>query len=256
MKSTGKEIKFTYSELKNFLTYAKNIVPITSFRDAKNKNVIILRHDIDFCLTSAYNIARIEKKLDINSSFFIRTACHTYNPLSSINRKIISKLDEGGFEIGLHFDPAIYGNINYDELKNRVEFECKILENIIHKPITSISLHNPSISGKYPIFKGYTNAYSRDFFSDKCYLSDSCMNFRGKDPYEFIKKARKFPLQIVLHPMHWSECRREYVDIFNDYIHELVDYIDSTYRDNTTYRQCTLNNNLSNFIFKGKNHGN
>lgn len=256
MKSTNKEFKFTYLELKNFLTFAKNIAPITALRDSNNKNVIILRHDVDFCLSFAYNIAKIEKKLDINSSFFVRTTCHTYNPLSSINRKIITKLNKDGFEIGLHFDPIIYGNINHNELKNKVEFECKILENIIHEPITSISLHNPSISGKYPIFKGYNNAYSRDIFSDECYLSDSCMNFRGKDPYDFVQKVKKFPLQIVIHPMHWSEKESEYIDIFNHYIHNQVDYIDTLFRDNYTYRQCILNNKLSNYIFEGKKHGN
>ena len=80
----------------------------------------------------------------------------------------------------------------------KVKLECKILEEITEESIVSISLHNPSISGEYPLFEGYFNAYSEELFSDDRYISDSMRvdptlhPFRGKDPYEFIKNANNF----------------------------------------------------------------
>ena len=38
------------------------------------------------------------------------------------------------------------------------------------------------------------------------YLSDSRFDFRGKNPYEFIKNIDKVGfIQIFLHPLHYSE---------------------------------------------------
>lgn len=254
MSLKNKEIKFTYKELEDFLSYAKKIAPIIPLRMINSKTGIILRHDVDFDIYQAYKLSKIEKRLGITSTFFIMTTCHTYNPLSPLNRKLLSEMIKDGFEIGLHFDPTVYGNISFDDLRDKVKIECQILESVITEPITSISLHNPSLSGKYPIFEGYINAYSEDIFSDECYLSDSCMDFRGKTPYEFVNKAGNMSLQIVLHPLHWSEKGDNYIEIFYKYIYRLVDSIDENFRLNPTYKLCIGNNKLRNILIREENY--
>lgn len=155
---------------------------------------------------------------------------------------------QDGFEIGLHFDPSIYGNISQKELQKKADIECQILQEIVKEPIHSISLHNPSISGEYPFFEGYINAYSKELFCDERYISDSMRvdpllhPYRGKDPYEFVRSATKYPLQIVLHPEQFLEEGGDYVDtitrynetVMNDIMHDYINTL-STIRGKELY---------------------
>ena len=248
--------KFTYEEYERFIEHARNIAPICALRDWKGKNGIILRHDVDFDVESARRLSLVEKKMEVPSTYFVMASNRYYNPLFPSNSKLLLALARDGFEVGLHFDPSIYGNIPASELEEKMKLECSILESAIGEPIESVSLHNPSLSGQYPMFKGYHNAYSTEIFSDENYMSDSCMGFRGKDPYEFVKKASKMPLQMVFHPMHWSEKGDDYIDYFTNYILELTDYMDDTMRVNQKYKELIGNTRLVDSIARGINDRN
>lgn len=240
-----KAFKFTYNELENFLIYAKKIAPFISFGETNHKNGIILRHDVDWDIYPAYTLSKIEKRLGVTSTFFIMVTAHTYNPLSLQNRRLLSEMSRDGFEIGLHFDPVIYGDMNFKDLRKKVDLECQILGSVINGPVTSISLHNPpSISGGYLIFEGYNNAYSEDIFSNEIYMSDSCMDFRSKNPYEFVNKARDTSVQILLHPEHWSKKGGDYIDVCLRYTHNLMNQIDENFKLNFTYKKDIKNNKL------------
>jgi len=237
---------FSYDELENFLQFANTIAPIVPMKEAKKKNkVIVMRQDVDLDFLPSYDVYKIQKKIGITSTFFVLTTATTYNIASHTIRNMLSEMVKDGFEIGLHFDPTIYGDISFDELQVMAEFECEILENIIKTPISSISLHNPSISGEFPQFKGYINAYSKELFEDKRYLSDSMRidpdlhPYRGKDPYTFVRSATKYPLQIVLHPEQFLVDGGDYVDtitrynetIMNDIMHNYLDTLFITRRN-------------------------
>ena len=148
---------FKYKNLKEFLRYMKSISRVTSLANWDGSNAIILRHDVDLDVRAAYNLSLIEKECDVESTFFIMTTCYFYNPLFLENRKKLSEMANNGFEIGLHFDPTVYGDISMNELKSKVDMEAKILESICNHKVTSVSLHNPSIHGQFPIFDGYRN---------------------------------------------------------------------------------------------------
>jgi hypothetical protein len=99
----------------------------------------------------------------------------------------------------------------------------------------SISLHNPSIHGKFPLFNGYINAYDPKLFSNENYISDSMFLFRHKNPYEFIKNIEKGMIQILLHPMHYSENGGGYDEIFCNSFIEYMNGIHNYFKANTTY---------------------
>lgn len=106
---------------------------------------------------------------------------------------------EMGHEIGLHFDPTLYT----DNLESAVKKEADILSFAIQAKVRSISLHNKSVHGQYPMFKDFVNAYDPKLFSDKTYISDSRFDFRGKDPFEFINNIDSGTVQVLLHPLHY-----------------------------------------------------
>lgn len=213
-----------------------------------SSNAIILRHDVDFDIEAAYQLALIEAECDIRSTFFFLTTCHTYNPLSSTNQKKLREMQKMGFEIGLHFDPTVYGDVSGRKLKEFVDKEADILTSITSAPVNSISLHNPSVHGQYPLFEGYCNAYDPKFFSDKSYLSDSRMDFRGKNPYEFVERVKEHPIQILLHPLHYSEHSSSYPEIFCEHIKNYANDIHNEFTINSTYSNQISQTDLFAFL--------
>ena len=98
------------------------------------------------------------------------------------------------------------------------------------------------------MFEGYNNAYSDEVFSDIAYLSDSCMNFRDKDPFIFIEEAKKRQVQMVFHPLHWSETGGDYVKAFSKYIRDSIDHLDNTFQVNRTYKDLLNNDTLTSLL--------
>lgn len=67
------------------------------------------------------------------------------------------------------------------------------------------------------------NAYDVEWFDADRYMSDSCMDFRGKDPFTFIEKASSGSIQILLHPMHFSDAGYDFPEITVEYFRIFMD---------------------------------
>ena len=65
----GCNSNFTYEHYTNILQELRKSYKFTSFKSATT-NDVILRHDVDASLHAALKIAKIEKELDISSTFF------------------------------------------------------------------------------------------------------------------------------------------------------------------------------------------
>ncbi|AVQ38363.1 hypothetical protein C7M56_06565 [Clostridium botulinum] len=237
---------FTYESYKNLIVQMKNENEVYNFKTIPSycKSGIILRHDVDFDIEKAYILSQIEKNNNVTSTYFILTTSDLYNPNSLKNSNLLREIDNNGFEIGLHFDPSIYGYMTNSELTKKVHYECSILENIIGKNIESISLHCPSIHNKYPFLKQYKNAYSKDFFNPDLYISDSCKNFRGKNIFSFIKKNNNNLIQVLFHPIHFSQNNNDYITTFSNIFKEKINNFDEYMRLNKTYKNEIQNSKL------------
>lgn len=217
---------YTYAYLECFLRAAVTIAPVVSLREAiKLERFIFLRHDIDLSVDYAFNIVQIEKKYSISSSLFFMTTSNYYNATAPKERAIIKNIHSCGFEIGLHFDPVIYPLASDEQMQVHLNREKELLESVIEAPVESVSLHNPSIHGKYLMFEKMNNAYASDLFSSERYLSDSCRNMRGKDMFSFLDVAKKRNVQILLHPMYWHTEHKPIPDIFCEQIYNLQEVI-------------------------------
>jgi hypothetical protein len=139
-----------------------------------------------------------------------------------------------GFEVGLHFDPAIYPVENTSELEAKAREEASVLSMIVGKEVKSLSLHNPSVLGEYPLLDGFLNAYDERIFSPDRYISDSRMVF-SNDIFEFVKRAENHPVQVLLHPFHYSESGDNYAGLFSKFVPEYVGRIETQMRVNSSY---------------------
>lgn len=223
---------FKYSQLEQFLLKVKEHGETKIFRDWRDDNAFLIRHDVDLDIRLAYEVALIEKKCNVVSTFFILTTCESYNVLTSYNRSLLREMADMGHEIGLHFDPSIYP---VEDLNKTAIKEAEILSFAVQQDITSISLHNPSVHGKFPLFDNFNNAYDPKVFNDEVYIADSRMSFRGKDPFAWLNKVKDHPVQILLHPMHYSEQGYGYDGILCNSLIKYIDRIDDSFRVNTSY---------------------
>jgi hypothetical protein len=193
-----------------------------------------MRHDVAFDIKLAHQLADIEQEEGIVSTFFILTTCESYNVSCDRNRKLLREMVVMGHEIGLHFDPTLYG----DALDPAVQKEADLFSLVADHEVKSISLHNPSVHGLFPLFDGFVNAYDTRLFSDTNYISDSCYMFRGNNPFEFITQLDNSMIQILLHPMHYSESGGGYDEVVVDtltrdmqQVHSNFVLVTSTYKE-------------------------
>jgi hypothetical protein len=232
---------FAYFELRRFYEELVRHSEVFSFAGASEAGRVgtprttIMRHDVDIDVEAAVAMAGIEAEYGISSTFFFLTGCDTYNVASAANRRHLRRLTEQGFEVALHFDPLLYPELGDGELLPAARREADWLAEIAGQPVRSLSLHNPSMHGRYPAFEGFANAYDPLFFDPDFYLSDSCMSFRGKDPFEFVRRAERHGLQILLHPFHYSETGGGYPEGYRQYFERLAARIGETMKVNPAF---------------------
>jgi hypothetical protein len=225
---------FKTSELRNFLVNTSKNFIVTNLRDWSGENAVILRHDVDFDVLAAYRMFQLENEIGIRSGFFFMTTSEFYNISSSNNRRMIREMAESGVDIGIHFDPLVYGS---QDLSIMLSKEVALVENIIDQEVRSVSLHNPSVHRSYPIFEGYKNAYDHKIFSQENYISDSCMDFRGKSPWDFLQKAKDMPVQLLLHPIHYTREGHGYDRIMYECLKGRALQIDDLFSVNWHYNE-------------------
>ena len=171
---------------------------------APGERHLVLRHDVDQSLQAAVRIAEAEAALGITSTFFILLRTEMYNPFSRDGSRAISRIRECGHEIGLHFDPALYGP-DPTAQETAIATECSILEQAHGGTVSVFSLHRPPKSqiGSADRVAGRLNAYGARFTKDIGYCSDSTGRWRYGHPLDHPSVRNGTALQLLTHPIWW-----------------------------------------------------
>ena len=225
---------FTYAGLQQFFAVASEMVEIFPLKEWRGQTGLLLRHDVDLAIDPAHRLAQIEHSCGVRSTFFIMMTNDWYNPCSSTNRSKLREMAAEGFEIGLHFDASAVVGEGSDDMRDRFEAEASLLGSVVGCEIESVSLHNPSISGEYPLFPGYNNAYDPRIFGPGRYGSDSRMVI-GADLPALLTRGQHETVQLLLHPLHYSEKGGGYEEIFVQAMKRLFEDMDNAWRVNSSY---------------------
>ena len=199
---------FSYTFYSNMIRALKeNNYTFVNYENYKNENKsVILRHDIDNSISAARELAQIEEREGVNSTFFVLLKTDFYNVASAASLHGIRDIQKMGHEIGLHFDEKAYGSISHEEVIEKIVHECKILGEIIDTSIKSVSMHRPSkdlLEANIQI-PGIINSYANVFFSEFKYLSDSRHNWR--EPVMDIIQSNQYErLHILTHAIWYHE---------------------------------------------------
>jgi len=231
---------FSYNEYKNIIRLVNSHLPILDFSDITETTdkFCVLRHDIEFSVDRAYELAKIEKGLGVVSTYTVQVRNNTYNALSEKNIDLIRKIKDLGHHIGLHQNPPF---MSPKELEKYVSNDINTLEKYYGFSIDRFAFHRP----KREYLKSYfelpnkINCYDRKFFHffDKkpeelrvLYLADSNHEWKYGYPLEFdFKKVHK--LQLLTHPFSWTENGgdnyRNFLSLTRERNNELVNSMDT-----------------------------
>ena len=173
--------------------------------DAPQKDRVILRHDIDFCIRSAFEIAKLEYSLGIRSTFFIMLSTVNYNLIAPEYRALVRSIESMRHVISLHFDPTAYSDVT-----TGLREEISIFKNLFGVDVNTISLHRPSkhFLGNESFRLGEScsihHTYQPRFFERIKYISDSQGEFRFGHPLQSSAFLNNQSIHLLLHPIWWT----------------------------------------------------
>ncbi len=215
-----------YKVLLKFLL--KSNLVIRGFHDYSNHmRVVILRHDVDFCTSSALKIAQIENELNIKSIFFLLLNTNFYNLHSRKNYINVCKILDMGHNIGLHFDTSVY---HKKECEVNCIKEVQALERLFGIKNKIISFHRPrkKLLNTNKKFAGYEHTYMSKFTKNMFYCSDSQGKWLFKRPENIIKKyinKSDFKMQLLTHPIWWN------IQSYKTPHNKISSYLSKKYKD-------------------------
>lgn len=178
------------------------------------EKVVYLRHDVDFSVEFAYEVALIDQSLGISSTFFFLPNSELYNLYSKRVFDLVNRIIEMGHDVCLHIDSDVLNNLETIVTCFKMYYP--------YSNASIISFHQPrKIPANYCLLEGMVNVYSSQFFSEIEYASDSGGKWKYGCPLFRPAFKRKSSFQLLTHPLWWMSSG---VDS-NHAIHKLVDKI-------------------------------
>ena len=208
-------VMFNFNEYRNIIKLIQQFLPIVDFADvtAKTNKYCVLRHDIEFSIDRAYELAKVETDLGVSSTYTVQLRNNTYNALSEKNINLIKQIKSLGHYIALHQNPPY---MSEKELKKYVLKDIETLEYYYGFEIDRYAFHRPKQEqlAMYLDIPGKINCYGKLFFHyfdkdrpstlDVTYLADSNHKWKYGHPIELdFNNVSK--LQVLTHPFSWTE---------------------------------------------------
>lgn len=165
------------------------------------RKTVHLRHDIDFSVEDAYELAMVEKEVGVFSTYFFMLTSNTYNLLSEANQALVRGIKSAGHEISLHFDPLAHADMNQGLIAER-----SLFKEMFEVNVDVISLHRPGafLENNNRLLPGCRHAYEDEFFRSMKYISDSGGRDIKNQLFELSSSDAQMPLHVLLHPIWWT----------------------------------------------------
>tara|TARA_B100001123_G_C15261455_1_gene1006751 strand:+ start:1110 stop:1862 length:753 start_codon:yes stop_codon:yes gene_type:complete len=195
-----------YAKLLKIALKNHNFIDYTSVND--HKKYILWRHDVDYSINRAVELAKIENKLGVISTFFLHLQSPGYNIFDRKTYRQIKQILSLGHKLGLHFDANFYEIRNKDELISKLCVGSDIIYDLFDEKIKVFSFHEPSkfVLSEFTDYEysGLINTYSNFFKNEVAYCSDSNGIWRFKRLEDFLIDNSEDKLQVLTHPVWWS----------------------------------------------------
>ena len=228
-------MNFTHND---YIKILKIIKPrLSSFQLPMPEHFVLLRHDVEFNVKRALDIAEIESAYKIKSTYFFQVLSSGYNPFSSVNKKNIQRIKELGHDVGLHFYVSHLEDDNWDVLENELNIQKILFEKGLQINCNIFSYHRPPrwvLENRDDQLCGMINAYGQSFFEfspnpkNIIYMADSQHKWSYGHPIDNIRASK---IQILTHPDEWTaegdSSNKEYFsNLIKDHNNNFVETLD------------------------------
>lgn len=231
-------MEFTYEAYENMIKTIKSSgYKFYLYNEVDDcERFVILRHDVDFDLDKAVELAQLENKLGVNSTYFILVSTNFYNAFSKSSIEKINRIKSLGHKIGLHFDEQRYKIYSIEDIKRFISYESKILSDLLDEPINVVSMHRPSklVLENDIELNGLINSYSPFFFKKMKYVSDSRMHWR-ENVMDIITCNEYDRIHILTHSF-WYSNNNESIEyklksFLNNSVIEKYNYMNENFKN-------------------------
>ena len=226
-------IDFTYDSYRALLGHIRScghtICPLRAV--PASGRYVILRHDIDYSVIKALEMAEVEHALGVQATVFLMLASPDDNLLDGDNVNAARRIVALGHEIGLHYDTDLVGESDETRLARALADQAAFLSVTLGTPVTAMAQHNPSVTSTRVHVPGFIDAYDDRYFKQIAYLSDSRRLFGVTDPWRFFEEHER--CQLLIDPLWWhvdSHTRRQ---AFAQVRAEIVDRVDARFAEIT-----------------------
>lgn len=248
---------FSFEDYRKILKIIKSTGRQAGYKEALGREqFIIMRHDVEYSVERAYNLAKVEESMDFTSAYFFQWTNNSYNILSRKNMDMVKDMHERGHVIGLHY--ALNGLTDMEQVRRQIVKEMNILSEMFGFEVDTFSVHRPSKDVLRENIKlpGILNAYQDDFFTfaenvtDDTpvavkYMSDANHIWRYGYPDEKNILSHD-KVQILTHPFAWTKNGYDnfenYKTLVTEKTTEVIDSIDNECKDFGEYRDWFLEN--------------
>jgi hypothetical protein len=200
---------FSHAHYRDALEAARGRYRFAAFDETPDgRPSILLRHDLDFSPQRALPLARIEAGLGARATYFVLPH-GSYNAYGDPGFTSLREIVALGHRLGLHFDLGFYAR-NGLPAGDTLRHEAASLEERFGTRVAVVAEHNPGRVPRPPGFDAgpLLDAYSPAFTREVKYLSDSCQFWREGCFCGHLDPARHLRLQVLVHPIWWSEDGR------------------------------------------------
>ena len=208
---------FSYESYIDIIEKVNNKLPITDFSDVligKLNKFCVIRHDIEFSVDRALELANVESMFGISSTYTVQLRNNTYNALSEKNIKAVKEIKKLGHHIGLHQNPP---SMSDNELVDYILKDIETLEHYYGFEVDRYAFHRcgstPRLLEKYVEVPDKINCYAKEFFhyfsGEKPkdlrvhYLADSNHAWKYGHPLD-LNLDEVNTLQLLTHPYSWT----------------------------------------------------
>jgi len=227
---------FTYKE---YIKIIKLIEPrLSLFKLPMPENFILMRHDVEFNVARALEIAKIESEHQVKSTFFFQVLSPAYNLISNINKSMIKHIKELGHNIGLHFYVTHLEQGNWDKLEEELNTQKIVFEEGLSIECNSFSYHRPPkwvLENRNDEICGMINAYGKSFFEfspnpkNITYLADSQHKWTYGHPLDNLTSSK---IQILTHPDEWTidgdtSNQEFFTNVIKDHTKDFIEALDN-----------------------------
>jgi hypothetical protein len=197
---------FTEHEYRRALVLAKRSYRFEPFGTESEEPHVLWRHDVDASVHRAARLASIEAEEDVRATYFFSFHSSFYNLLERPVLDAARTALRPGHWLGLHFDSSFPGS---GDLADRIEREAAQLGDLLERPVTAFSFHNPGLVNddlalEDDTVAGLVNAYGRGVRERYRYVSDSNGYWRHESLFDVLTEPPP-RLHVLTHPEWWQE---------------------------------------------------